>query len=597
MKKRILSVLLSAALLVGGAVMPISAASRKPYITQVEAGAYCLAVTSDGNLYGWGGNEFGVIDPNLVDPGWGWDDVATPKFMMSGVKAVASANEPAIYNQGNLAQPITGKTGHHMLVIKKNGELWAMGDNSCYQAGQGTRYGYEETKDYTQWDTDPVFVMDDVVKADCSGHASAAITKNGDLYFWGYNLAKSTTGGQGIEYTTYTEPTLVLTDVKDVDLGFDHVLALRKDGSVWAMGCLDDGTLGNGVDKSGAGSLQESMVQVMGGCVDIAAGDHTSFFVKSDGILYASGDNTFNKLGVPYDTMDFAVNPIKVTTGVAMVDASSGNACFVKNDGSVWTTGNNHQYQRGIHKFKDNQHCYPSKVTTNVKTVSMSDTYTLLIKNDGQMYGFGKTDYLGTGQKEYPNPYLSYYYEIPYIFDPIPVALSAGAYAGMFGSAFKDVPEGMYYYEPVLWALEEDITSGTSATTFGPNDSCSRGQIITFLWRAAGSPEPYGGGYCTDVPEGMYYTKAVNWAYEESMFDGEQFRPNAPCTRLMAVEFMWKYAGYPEAPMANFTDAFSSAVDWALDVGVTSGTSATTFSPNMNCSRGQIVTFLYNAFA
>ena len=104
-------------------------------------------------------------------------------------------------------------------------------------------------------------------------------------------------------------------------------------------------------------------------------------------------------------------------------------------------------------------------------------------------------------------------------------------------------------------------------------------------------------GHCADVPAGVYYAKAVDWAVEEGIFYGTSFEPNAPCTRMMAVEFMWKYAGYPDAPRATFTDVYAPAVSWALDVGVTSGTSATTFSPKMNCSRGQIVTFLYNAFA
>ena len=90
MKKRILSAVLSAVML-AGAAMPVSAAARKPYITQVEAGTYNVAVTSDGNLYGWGSNSFGVIDPSLRDPkGWGWNSVPTPKLMMSGVKSVAS---------------------------------------------------------------------------------------------------------------------------------------------------------------------------------------------------------------------------------------------------------------------------------------------------------------------------------------------------------------------------------------------------------------------------------------------------------------------------------------------------------------------------
>lgn len=597
MKKRILSTLLTAVLLVSGLAVPSSAAARQPFITQVAAGAYSFAVTSDGNLYGWGGNSFGLIDPSLVDPGWGWSNVPTPKLVMSGVKSVAVANEVSIYGRGGyLGNNVASMTGHHALIVKKDGELWAMGDNTCYQAGQGRRTGYEETKDYTKWDTSPVFVMDNVRQADCSGNASAAITNDGDLYFWGYNLAVADIYVNASSCLAYTRPAKILSSVKDVDLGFDHVLALKEDGTVWAMGCQDVGTLGNGKQLTGEGSLLSEMVKVMDNCVDIAAGEHTSYFVKSDGSLYVCGSNSRAKLGMHYNTQT-VLTPVKIASNVVSVDASSDNACFIKTDGSLWTMGNDSFYQRGVYGLNDDNYVYPSKVTTNVKAVSMSDQYTLLLKNDDQMYGFGVTAPLGTGQTYYPNPGGSHFSDCPYIFSPIPVGISSGAYAGRFGPSFRDVASSAYYYDPVMWALEWNITSGTSATTFGPNDTCTRGQIITFLWKAAGAPEPRGSNPYTDVADSAYYAKAAIWAAEQGMFSGSSFAPEAPCTRLMAVEFMWKYADSPRASQAAFADVDSPAVNWAVKEGVTSGTSATTFSPNATCTRGQIVTFLYKAFS
>ena len=169
-------------------------------------------------------------------------------------------------------------------------------------------------------------------------------------------------------------------------------------------------------------------------------------------------------------------------------------------------------------------------------------------------------------------------------------------------TSFSDVKSSAYYAQPVQWAVEKNITNGTSKTTFSPDQTCTRGQIITFLWRAAGSPAPTGSNPFTDVKASDYYYNACVWAAEQGMASGKTFQPNAPCTRAMAVEFMWKQAGSPEAKAASFTDVKSSAsyaksVAWAVEKNVTNGTSTTTFSPDQTCTRGQIVTFLYRGFA
>lgn len=171
-------------------------------------------------------------------------------------------------------------------------------------------------------------------------------------------------------------------------------------------------------------------------------------------------------------------------------------------------------------------------------------------------------------------------------------------------AAFTDVNDGQYFATPVAWAVEQGITNGTSDTTFSPNATCTRAQIITFLWRAAGQPEPKSTvSPFTDVTDtSAYYYKAALWASEQGMVSGSTFAPNDPCTRAAAVEFMWKQAGSPSAAAASFTDVSSSAsyaraVNWAVEAGVTNGTSATTFSPDITCTRAQIATFLYRGFA
>lgn len=158
---------------------------------------------------------------------------------------------------------------------------------------------------------------------------------------------------------------------------------------------------------------------------------------------------------------------------------------------------------------------------------------------------------------------------------------------------FTDVTPDVYFADPVLWAVGKNITNGTTATTFSPSNLCTRAQIITFLWHAAGSPEPKKADSFADVAAGAYYAKACAWAAENGIVSGKTFAPNTPCTREMAVEFMWKSAGSPKAPSASFNDVSAPAVDWAVANGVTAGTTVNTFSPNNTCTRAQIVTFLY----
>ena len=170
---------------------------------------------------------------------------------------------------------------------------------------------------------------------------------------------------------------------------------------------------------------------------------------------------------------------------------------------------------------------------------------------------------------------------------------------------FVDVKEGAYYYDAVLWAVEQKITSGTSATTFSPDASCTRAQMVTFLWRAAGSPKVENGkNPFTDVKADAYYYDAVLWAVEKGVTSGTSattFSPDATVTRGQTVTFLYRNAGSPEVSgTMPFTDVeadayYAKAVQWAVQQKITTGTSETTCSPMSDCTRGQIVTFLYRA--
>ena len=167
---------------------------------------------------------------------------------------------------------------------------------------------------------------------------------------------------------------------------------------------------------------------------------------------------------------------------------------------------------------------------------------------------------------------------------------------------FTDVKKTDWFAEPVLWAVEKNITAGTSDTTFSPNADCTTAQILSFLWRANGSPKPTMVNPFSDVKSGDWYADAAAWAYEKGLVSGTAFGGDTLCTRSMAVTYMWKAAGSPSARAASFTDVsagaeYADAVAWAVEQGVTAGTSATTFSPDSVCTRGQIVSFLYRGLA
>ena len=191
---------------------------------------------------------------------------------------------------------------------------------------------------------------------------------------------------------------------------------------------------------------------------------------------------------------------------------------------------------------------------------------------------------------------------------------AAETYAGENGFSFSpvennhfvDVNEGAYYYKPVLWAVNRNpqITNGTDPTHFSPNRICTRAQVVTFLWRAKGEPEPtLAVNPFVDVKEGAYYYKAVLWAVQNSITNGvdkTHFGPDKGCTRAQVVTFLWRAENQPEPSGAGnpFTDVsdgqyYCKPVLWAVEKGITKGTSADKFSPDATCTRGQIVTFLY----
>lgn len=172
-------------------------------------------------------------------------------------------------------------------------------------------------------------------------------------------------------------------------------------------------------------------------------------------------------------------------------------------------------------------------------------------------------------------------------------------------SGFKDVTTDKYYAESVEWAVDENITKGVTATAFRPDNTCSQAQILTFIWRSQGSPKVDTVAPIVEsknITPANYYYDAVNWGYANGMIDGS-FNQNSPCSRSLAMQYLYKMAGSPavtgDGSMQDVPESarYHDAVYWAIQQGITNGTSDTTFEPSNTCTRAQIVTFLWRALA
>ena len=516
MKKRLLACLVSL-VLCAGLWVPAAAAGNS--IKQVEAGyLFSMILTNGGDLYGCGLNspESLPLGPDvemLDDSVSGGDIVPRPQKITDGVVKIASSKAPSSQSNGSFV------SGGHTLILKEGGQLYGLGDNFCSQLGQGDRKQHPGLQ----------YIMDDVVDISCSGTASFAITSDGNLYWWGLLMQQNSIHAQ---YITEPSPVKVLSDVKDVVGGSEHVAVLKNDGTVWTMGCGYAGGLGNGEEYG----FSDHFIQAFSGAESIGAGRSFTVALTADGSLYGWGKNTSGQLGLSPDTYYSVFTPMKIMDGVKSVECGYGATHVIKFDDSLWSMGWNYHGELGRGKESASAPV-PTKTLSNVAAVSGGYLHTLVLKKDGSMYGCGQSYYyeLGDGVQDYQ------------VLSWIPADLTASPLPGVGADIFTDVNPGDYFYEPVEWAVERYITNGTSATTFSPASNCTRAQILVFLWRAMGSPRSIGGDGQNDITPGDWFQEAGRWGNEVGLFSdtGGYFHPNDPCTRAAAVEFMWKA---PTAP-------------------------------------------------
>ena len=240
-------------------------------------------------------------------------------------------------------------------------------------------------------------------------------------------------------------------------------------------------------------------------------------------------------------------------------------------------------------------------VTVSPKSASKGDTVTITVKPDSgyELDTLTVKDASGSKIKVKDKGDGKFTFTMP----ASKVTVSA-EFAEIETLDFADVSTDAYYYEAVKWAAKKGITGGIGNGLFGPNQPCTRAQIVTFLWRAAGSPEPKAMSSFADVSTDAYYAKAVAWAVENGITTGTgdgKFSPDATCTRAQSVTFLFRAIGKLVDSKAEFSDVladsyYANAVDWAVENGVTNGIGDGLFGPDNSCTRAQIVTFLYRAY-
>ncbi len=241
-------------------------------------------------------------------------------------------------------------------------------------------------------------------------------------------------------------------------------------------------------------------------------------------------------------------------------------------------------------------------VTVSPRSAEKGDTVTITVKPDSgyQLDDLTVTDKNGKELKLTDKGNGKYTFTMP----ASKVEINATFVKEVETSPFSDVSTTAYYYEAVKWAQEKGITGGIGNGLFGPNQPCTRAQIVTFLWRAAGSPEPKSMSNFSDVSADSYYAKAVAWAVENGITTGTgdgKFSPDATCTRAQSVTFLFRAIGKLVDSTAEFSDVltdsyYANAVAWAVENGVTNGIGDGLFGPNNSCTRAQIVTFLFRAY-
>ena len=542
--KKLLS-LAMALLLCLGLVLPAAASDTVSVETPttISVGGIVAVVRSDGSLWVW--------DQDLDAQGREQEGIFV-KFMDDVVSVSTSVNCNA--------------------AIKTDGSLWLWGNHVVL--GDGSRP--------TQVPT-PVKVMDNAAAVHC-GSIIAVIKTDGSLWAWGYENSSGIVGNGTTDPVLF--PTKILDDVVAFSSNFGSSAAIKSDGSLWMWGRNDDNQLLNGYQGNasinlgpmGIQPLQTLPVKVMGGVTAVSCGTQVAV-IKEDQSLWMWGEAKLGN-GKLYTQSD---EPLKVMDDVAAISSSNANL-VVKTDGTLLSWGESSFGVVGPMGYTYT----PVQLMDNVVDVS-TNLQSAALQSDGSLWlwGYelpGEAGVWGASMGARPATPTKFFTGVAVPTRPSPTV-----------AGFSDVHKSDYYADAVVWAKETGVTGGTSATTFSPGSTVTRAQAVTFLWRAAGSPEPVAAtSPFTDVTDtGAYYYDAVLWATEQGITGGvgnNRFSVDSTLTYDQMLAMLCRAAG----DTATGDDWSAAAVAWAKEHGLTNGLN---FGAKNSCPRSDVVYCLWKQLA
>ena len=542
--KKLLS-LAMALLLCLGLVLPAAASDTVSVETPttISVGGIVAVVRSDGSLWVW--------DQDLDAQGREQEGIFV-KFMDDVVSVSTSVNCNA--------------------AIKTDGSLWLWGNHVVL--GDGSRP--------TQVPT-PVKVMDNAAAVHC-GSIIAVIKTDGSLWAWGYENSSGIVGNGTTDPVLF--PTKILDDVVAFSSNFGSSAAIKSDGSLWMWGRNDDNQLLNGYQGNasinlgpmGIQPLQTLPVKVMDGVTAVSCGTQVAV-IKEDQSLWMWGEAKLGN-GKLYTQSD---EPLKVMDDVAAISSSNANL-VVKTDGTLLSWGESSFGVVGPMGYTYT----PVQLMDNVVDVS-TNLQSAALQSDGSLWlwGYelpGEAGVWGASMGARPATPTKFFTGVAVPTRPSPTV-----------AGFSDVHESDYYADAVVWAKETGVTGGTSATTFSPGSTVTRAQAVTFLWRAAGSPEPVAAtSPFTDVTDtGAYYYDAVLWATEQGITGGvgnNRFSVDGTLTYDQMLAMLCRAAG----DTTTGDDWSAAAVAWAKEHGLTNGLN---FGAKNSCPRSDVVYCLWKQLA